>query len=186
MHIRSLPAAALLSSLLSASAFAQSTQTLKVKDSDWPMFSRDLAGTRYSPLTQINTKNVSKLTKAWSYSLRSLAEPGAPAGPPSAASEITPIVVNGVMYLTAGNRVVALEPETGKEIWSYEASRQRPLPSRGVTYWPGDQNNPPRIIFTAGRKMIGPQCQHRQDRSRFRQRRRGRSGRPLSIGADGL
>lgn len=38
---------------------------------DWPMFNRDLAATRYSPLTQINAKNVSKLTRAWSYKLKS-------------------------------------------------------------------------------------------------------------------
>jgi hypothetical protein len=36
---------------------------------DWPMFNRDLAATRYSPLTQINAKNVAKLTRAWSYKL---------------------------------------------------------------------------------------------------------------------
>jgi glucose dehydrogenase len=147
MHIRSLPAAALLSSLVSVSAFAQSTQP-KVKDSDWPMFSRDLAGTRYSPLTQINTKNVSKLTKAWSYSLRADGETRA-----AAPSEVTPIVVNGVMYLAAGNRVIALEPETGKELWSYTSTGPG-LSRRGVAYWPGDQNNPPRIIFTIGRNMM--------------------------------
>lgn len=38
---------------------------------DWPMYNRDPAGTRFSPLTQINTKNVGKLTKAWAYSLKS-------------------------------------------------------------------------------------------------------------------
>src|ERR1700735_2512566 len=74
---------------------------------DWPMYNRDLAGTRYSPLTQINTKNAAKLTKAWTFRLD------------ARASEATPIVVNGVMYLPAGNSVVALEPETGKEIWRY-------------------------------------------------------------------
>ena len=39
-------------------------------DADWPTYNRDLAGTRYSPLTQINTENVAKLTQAWSYRLR--------------------------------------------------------------------------------------------------------------------
>ena len=38
-------------------------------DADWPMYNRDLGGTRYSPLTQINTTNVEKLTKAWSFRL---------------------------------------------------------------------------------------------------------------------
>ena len=89
---------------------------------DWPTYNRDLAGTRYSPLTQITTQNVSTLTQAWSYWLRP--EPGrsVPAIDKPASSfelfqQVTPIVVNGVMYLPSGHRVVALEPETGKEIW---------------------------------------------------------------------
>ena len=68
---------------------------------DWPMYNRDLAGTRYSPLAQVNTRNVARLTKAWSFRLN------------ARASEATPIVVNDVMYLPAGTRVVAVEPETG-------------------------------------------------------------------------
>ena len=57
------------------------------------------------------------------------------------------------MYLPAGNRVVALEPETGKEIWSYELKEGQPS-FRGVSYWPGDKNNPPRILFTTARKLM--------------------------------
>src|ERR1700758_1100857 len=119
---------------------------------DWPMYNRDPAGTRYSPLTQINTKNVSKLTKAWSYALKS--EATGRGAPRSSGSEATPIVVDGVMYLPAAGRVVALQPETGKEIWRYELPAGSPN-NRGVTYWPGDQNNPPRIIFTTGHFMVG-------------------------------
>jgi glucose dehydrogenase len=107
---------------------------------DWPMYNRDLAGTRYSPLTQINTRNVARLKLAWSYKL-------------APASEATPIVANGVMYIPAGNRIVALEPESGKEIWSYTIT-DRGTTRRGVAYWPGDADNPPRVIFTAGRRMI--------------------------------
>ena len=40
--------------------------------------------------------------------------------PRASGSEATPIVVNGVMYMPAAGRVVALEPDTGKEIWRYE------------------------------------------------------------------
>ncbi len=132
---------------------AQKTPVLKVNDSDWPMFSRDLNGDRYSPLTQISTKNVSSLTKAWSYSLRAIAPPGGAGGGGGGASEITPIVVNGIMYLTAANRVVALDPTNGKEIWSY-TPKGPGLSRRAVAYWPGDRNNPPRIIFTIGRNMM--------------------------------
>jgi glucose dehydrogenase len=116
---------------------------------DWPMYNRDLAGTRYSPLAQINTGNVAKLTQVWAYRPR----PGGEG--PSAASfnQVTPIVVNDVMYVAAGNRVVALEPETGKEIWRYELSAGL-VPQRGVAYWPGDTDNPPRIIFTSLHKLV--------------------------------
>src|SRR5262245_58914701 len=86
-------------------------------DADWPMFNRDLAGTRFSPLTQINTSNVSKLTQVWSYKLRPRdGKPLTGQSPSEIFQEITPIVVNGIMYLPSANRVVALEPETGKEI----------------------------------------------------------------------
>jgi quinoprotein glucose dehydrogenase len=57
------------------------------------------------------------------------------------------------MYLPAANRVVAIEPETGKEIWRYPVTGGAPS-RRGVAYWPGEGNNPPRIIFAAGRRLI--------------------------------
>jgi quinoprotein glucose dehydrogenase len=124
-------------------------------DADWPMSNRDLAGTRFSPLTQINATNVTTLTKAWSYQLQPATGNIAPA--PALASEVfqevTPIVVNGVMYLPSGNRVVALQSDTGKEIWSYSLAKG--LASfRGVAYWPGDASNPPRILFTTAKKMV--------------------------------
>ena len=77
-------------------------------DWDWPTYNRDLAGTRYSPLSQINTANVSTLTQAWAYRLRP--EPGVvvsaidkPASAFEMFQEVTPIVVNGVMYLPSGD-----------------------------------------------------------------------------------
>jgi len=123
---------------------------------DWPRYGRDLASTRFSPLRQITTSNVAKLKTAWTYRLRSDAElaRGGRGGGIGGYSQVTPIVVNGVMYITAGNRVLALDPDTGKEIWKYEVTGGNPS-ARGVTYWPGDKENPPRIIFTAGRRMIG-------------------------------
>ncbi|MGH9593683.1 MAG: PQQ-binding-like beta-propeller repeat protein, partial [Bryobacteraceae bacterium] len=128
----------------------------KDRPGDWPRYSRDLSSTRYSPLDQINAKNVAKLTTAWTYHLRSEAERARAGrgGGVGGYSQVTPIVVNGVMYITAGNRVLALDPDTGKEVWSHVVTGGNPS-ARGVTYWPGDKDNPPRIIFTAGRRMIG-------------------------------
>ena len=137
------------------------------------MYTRDLAGTRFSPLKQINAGNVSKLAEAWTYwSIRAAAQAAAAGLPPvkdapeeadpfgggrggggAINGEATPIVVNGLMYLPAGRRVVALDPETGKEVWAV----QLPVTTtaRGVAFWPGDANNPPRIIVTAGLHMVG-------------------------------
>ncbi len=117
--------------------------------SDWPSYNRDLASTRYSALKQINTGNVGKLAQAWSYRLR----PDANSPAAGTMNEVTPIVVNGVMYLPAGNRVVALDPETGAEVWRYEL-KSGAASQRGVSYWPGDKENPPRILFLAGHKMV--------------------------------
>src|ERR1041385_2210049 len=83
-------------------------------DRDWPMFNRDLAGTRYSPLKQVDTANVSRLTQAWHYRFNREGKTIAGNSPSELYQEITPIVVNGIMYSPSGDRVVALEPETGK------------------------------------------------------------------------
>ena len=74
------------------------------------MYNRDLAGSRFSPLTQVNTKNVGKLTEAWTFKLPRHPSSGGITG----GYELTPIVVNGVMYITSVDTVVALEPEIGQ------------------------------------------------------------------------
>ncbi|RAK51973.1 pyrroloquinoline quinone-dependent dehydrogenase [Phenylobacterium soli] len=77
----------------------------------------------------------------------------APAGrrrfpPRPASSEATPLVVGGLMYVTTPyKRVVALEPETGKEVWAYEVKTQGQASLRGVEYWPGDASHPAEILF---------------------------------------
>jgi quinoprotein glucose dehydrogenase len=158
--------------IFAGSAMVSGLHAQKTKDNpnDWPMYTRDLAGTRYSPLKQINTENVSKLTQAWTYDIRGSAGAAAKAGPavvdsPDEAdpfargrvalvnAEATPIVVNGLMYLPAGRQILALDPETGKEVWA--TSLPVATSARGVAYWPGDATNPPRIIVTAGLHMIG-------------------------------
>ena len=131
-------------------AWAASGQSAKrPAGADWPAYNRDLASSRYSPLAQINPSNVQKLAVAWSYKMR--AEPGSPVA--GSMNEVTPIVVNGVVYLPAGNKVVALDPDTGKEIWRYNL-KSGVASQRGLAYWPGDKNNPPRILFLTGHKMV--------------------------------
>jgi quinoprotein glucose dehydrogenase len=134
-------------------------QAKKDAGADWPTYNRDLSGSRYSPLTQITTSNVANLKQVWTYKLQSDAPP-APgrgrggSGGAGGNSEATPIVVHSVMYLPATNKVVALDADTGKEIWHYDVTGSAPS-RRGVAYWPGDRENAPRIIFTAGRRLIG-------------------------------
>ncbi len=146
---------------------------------DWPMYSRDLTSDRYSPLTQINTTNVAQLQPAWTYTPPPAAPPpnAAKAGPAAAKgkgagkggaakggrggrggrggavnAEATPIVVGAVMYVPAGNRVIAIDADTGKEIWTYQGAGS--IAGRAVGYWPGDGQNPPRILFTSGTDMM--------------------------------
>ncbi|MEP6962661.1 MAG: PQQ-binding-like beta-propeller repeat protein, partial [Acidobacteriota bacterium] len=122
---------------------------------DWPMYAHDLKGSKFSALKQITPQNVGRLKQVWMYRFNRDGKPNI-SGPSGSElyQEVTPIVVNGIMYTPAGDRVVALEPETGKELWSYETPGG--LASfRGVAYWPGDAQNPPRILFTSLKRMIG-------------------------------
>src|SRR5437867_6476962 len=85
------------------------------KNGEWPHYTGDLAGTRYSPLDQINADNFNKLELAWRFKTDSL-------GPrPEYQYESTPLMVNGVVYSTAGTRraVVALDAATGELMWMH-------------------------------------------------------------------
>jgi len=82
-----------------------------------------------------------------------------PANPEEAGTgsnpEATPIVIGGVMYLPArGNQVLALEGDTGKEVWRRVLPRYVTTTARGVAYWPGDGQTPARILLTAGPRLI--------------------------------
>lgn len=82
---------------------------------DWPSYGRDLSGQRFSPAKQINTQNVQKLAEAWRF------KSGI-----SATFQATPIVQNGVMYLSLPyNHVVALNAQTGQELWRYTHDRRK-------------------------------------------------------------
>src|SRR5690349_10510685 len=109
------PFSVLVATLLLPLLQGQVRNTSRNPSAEWPMYNRDLGGTRFSPLTQINTKNVNRLRPAWTYKVGKVKAEGITGG-----TEVTPIVVNGVMYLTTNNKLVALEPETGKELWSYD------------------------------------------------------------------
>ncbi len=110
---------------------------------EWQTYSGDSQGRRYSPLTQINTANVSTLKLAWQYGV---AGTGPGSAPRAAASQAVPILVRGVLYTSTTQRtIVALDPVTGHEIWKHELEKGG-APNRGVSYWPGDRRFPPRVL----------------------------------------
>lgn len=118
-----------------------------LRGANWPSYHRDLAGTRYSPLRQISPTNVDELRQAWSYPL------GSATSPQSEGSELTPLVIDGVLYATAADRVVALRAESGAEVWRFPLPRGAPS-QRGLAHWPGDATTPARIFFTSGRALL--------------------------------
>jgi glucose dehydrogenase len=120
---------------------------------DWPVYGHDPGGMRYSDLDQITTENVAHLSRAWTYHTGEMPARSGPRGQRQTAFETTPLVVKGVLYFsTAANRIIALEPESGRELWKYDPQARHTDPikyraHRGVAYWPGDPNTPARILF---------------------------------------
>jgi quinoprotein glucose dehydrogenase len=120
----------LLLVLLGTRGFAQT---------DWPNFGNDPGAMRYSPLHQIDAGNVGRLQPAWTFRT---GKPG---------SEAVPLVVGGVMYLTAPDGVYALIPETGDLLWKYDAS---PVALRGLAYWPGSEGMHARVFTGNGQYLL--------------------------------
>ena len=128
-----------------AAAEAKTTRKA-MPDGDWRTIGRDLSLTRFSPLTQINKSNVANLKPAWTYTMKG-------------NNTASPLVIGGVMYLPAGARVVALDADSGKELWSHTEQRDPKLArdtisTRGVGYWAGDASHPARILVMRGTHMI--------------------------------
>src|SRR6185437_5175297 len=108
---------------------------------DWTRSQGNAENTRYSPLTEITPHNVNRLKVAWIYH----------SNDGKANIQCNPIVVHGIMYApTAGKALVAVNAETGKEIWRFDP-KASPVAQRGLLYWPGGDRNPARILFTAGK-----------------------------------
>ena len=133
-------------------------QPAKPKGAEWPTYGGDLASTRYSPLDQITRDNFNKLEVAWRFKTDAL-------GPrPEFNFEGTPLMVDGVVYSTAGTRraVVALDAGTGEMLWMHSEnegkrgeSAPRQLSGRGLSYWPGAGGEKPRIVYvTPGYQMV--------------------------------
>jgi len=102
---------------------------------EWPVYGGDQGATRYSPLDEINRDNVGNLKVAWVHHTEDAAQR------PATRIQCTPIVVDGVMYLSTPRlKVQALDAATGKLRWSYDLFsemrlRGNPGVNRGVCYW---------------------------------------------------
>jgi quinoprotein glucose dehydrogenase len=126
-----------------------------VKNGEWPVFGGDGGSTRYSPLDQINRNNVRNLQVAWTFKTDSLVTTPVP------TSEVTPLMVKGVLYITVGPQrmVVALDAATGQSRWTYrpeEGVRGDRAPrknTRGVAYWT-DGREERIILVTPGFNLI--------------------------------
>ena len=126
---------------------------------EWPTYGGDLGHTRYAPLDQITADNFGELEVAWRFKTDNL-------GPvPEFRFQSTPLVVDGVMYSTAGSRraVIALDAATGELKWIYSldegprgAAAPRQLSGRGLAYWPGDTDGTTaRIVYvTPGYRLV--------------------------------
>lgn len=108
-----------------------------ISASEWRAYGYDAHGSRFSPLTQINRENVTRLQVVWTYHTGE----SLPTANQRRGLEVTPIVVNGVMYIsTPLGKVIALDPVTGREKWRYDAGIDPragfgDFTNRGVSVW---------------------------------------------------
>ena len=156
MPVRPCRVAGLLMFLVFVVTLAHSSAQETPPDHEWPTYGGDLASTRYAPLDQITAENFGDLELAWTFQTDSF-------GPrPEFNFQGTPLMVNGVVYTTAGRRraVAALDAVTGELLWMHrfdegERGEQAPrrLSGRGLTCW--DDGGSGRIFYvTPGYHLI--------------------------------
>ena len=108
-----------------AGGFAQKT----VKPVEWPFYGGDQGGTKYSPLDADQRENVARLELAWEW--KTGEQPLPQFGTTPGAFENTPMMIDNVLYLsTPYNRVVALDAETGRELWAFDPKAYEDGPGR--------------------------------------------------------
>ena len=107
---------------------------------EWSAYGRDPGGTRYSPLAQITPENVRTLQLAWTFHTGDVSDGSK--GLRRSGFETTPLVMDGRLYLTTPfNRVIALDPITGRQLWAYDPKIDKTLPygdgliNRGLASW---------------------------------------------------
>jgi glucose dehydrogenase len=110
---------------------------------EWRNYGGDPGGTRYSLLEQINKKNVTQLKVAWTHDTGDVSD--GTEYPTRSAFEATPLVVDGVLYLTTPFcRLIALDAESGEKLWDFDPQIDRTrrfnlFLNRGASYWSDDR-----------------------------------------------
>ncbi|MBV8572207.1 MAG: PQQ-binding-like beta-propeller repeat protein, partial [Acidobacteriaceae bacterium] len=136
--------------------------SLPAFQADWPVYGHDPGGQRYSPLTEINAANISSLKVAWTYRTGDAYQPKH--GRPT-AFEATPLYIDGTLFVgTPLGRVIALDPVTGKERWSYDPHINKDAgygdyATRGVSTWKAPDGHRRIFIATIDARLIALDAQ---------------------------
>jgi quinoprotein glucose dehydrogenase len=123
---------------------------------EWRFYGGDAGGTKYSPLDQINAANVKQLQIAWRWKSENF-------GPrPDFNWQVTPLMVDGVLYFTAGTRrdAIAVDASTGETLWIYrldEGTRGAQVPrtnNRGLAYWSNGANDARILLISPAYHLV--------------------------------
>ena len=127
---------------------------VSAQEGEWPTYSGNLAGQKYSPLDQIDSENVRNLRIAWRQSATppEIRDDGSPERV-GGNYQHTPLMVGGLLYMrTESGVVAALEPTNGEVVWFDREARAFPTQSRGIAYWTDGTDE--RIIALDGSFLI--------------------------------
>ena len=150
------PACILLSLIFPATFVPSALAQQGTKGGEWRFYGGDAGNTKYSPLDQINASNAKDLTIAWRWKAENF-------GPrPDYNWEVTPLMVGGVLYFTAGSRrdVVAVDGATGETLWMYRlqegerGDRAVRTQNRGLAYWSDGKNDQRIILISPGFQLV--------------------------------
>ena len=123
---------------------------------EWHHYTGDMKGSRYTPLDQINADNFEDLEMVWSFSTKNLGTRG------EYKLEVTPLMVDGVLYATAGTRrtAIALDAVTGELMWMHSMREglragmaPRQLSGRGLSYWSDGKGDDRVYYVTTGYRL---------------------------------
>jgi quinoprotein glucose dehydrogenase len=141
-----------LISLIAGRAHAQHGAT----NGEWRFYGGDAGNTKYSPLDQINASNVKQLEIVWRWKAENF-------GPrPDYNWEVTPLMVGGVLYFTAGSRrdAVAVDAATGETLWMYRleegerGDRAVRTQNRGLAYWSDGKDDSRILLISPGFQLV--------------------------------